>query len=231
VTLEKLMIDYGSGETRASLKALFNPDQLVFKRSANWGASDAARAEGMSVLKFQGNRQTTLALDLFFDTYDTPDAESLWWPGSLLPFTPEGRNAPSNVLTQTHALERLTRPDRELHEPPTCMLRWGRTSLFCGVLAEATTTVTLFLPDGTPVRATVRCSFTAREVAMSPAKELHSADVAKKYTVKPGDTLMLIAASMYTDARRWRPIASANALDDPLRLTPGQVLLIPKLRG
>lgn len=231
MTLEKLTIGYDLGGESASLEALFNPDKLVFQRAADWGRDEVARAEGLSVLKFMGGQQTTLALDLFFDTYDASDAGSVFWPGSLVPLVSEGRNAPSNVLDETRALEQLTRPDRETHQPPTCTLRWGRNTLLVGVLTAADTTVTLFLSDGTPVRATVGCRFTARETCLSPATELNSADVAKKYTVKPGDTLTLIASTMYMDARRWRPIARANALDDPLRLTPGQVLLIPKLRN
>lgn len=233
MTLAKLTIEYDAwGGERGSLKALFNPGKLVFRHAAKWEQSKAALNSNLvlSILKFRGCQPTTLALDLFFDTYDASDAASLRGPGSLVPFVSAGRNAPSNVLDQTHALEQLTRPAKETHQPPTCTLRWGQNTLFYGVLDSANTTVTLFLPDGTPVRATVNCSFTARELFIT-AEELHSADVAKKYTVKPGDTLMLIAAAMYMDSRRWRPIARANALDDPLRLKPGQVLLIPKLRG
>ncbi|MEZ0471126.1 LysM peptidoglycan-binding domain-containing protein [Luteimonas salinilitoris] len=228
MTLEKLTIDYESDGRRESLEALFNPGRLVFRRGADWETVDAARADGLRALKFKGRQSPTLALDLFFDTYDAPDTGSMSWARSLKPFASVMRNAPSNVLDRTRAIDRLTAVDRERHEPPTCILRWGRNVLFCGVLTGADTTVTLFLPDGTPVRATVSCRFTAREVRQ---RELHSADVAKKYTVQPGDTLSLIASTVYMDPRRWRPIARANALDDPLRLTPGQILLIPKLRS
>ncbi|MFC6631819.1 LysM peptidoglycan-binding domain-containing protein [Microbulbifer taiwanensis] len=230
MTLEKLTVEYESDGRHEQSEALFNPDKLVFRHAAGWRNAGAARADGLSLLEFTGCQPATLALDLFFDTYDAPDEVSVRWPNSLLPFSRKGRNAPHSVLDRTRAIERLTRPDRETHQPPDCRLRWGRNVLFRGVLTEARTTVTLFLPDGTPVRATVGCSFTARESNLSPANELHSADVAKKYTVQPGDTLMLVASTMYMDARCWRPIARANGLDDPLRLAPGQILLIPKLR-
>lgn len=231
VKLEKLTIEHVRDGVPVSLKALFNPARLVFRRKARWERDEAAQVGWISALKFRGSPPASLALDLFFDTYDAPDPASAPWARALVPFASVTRNAPHDVLDQTWAIERLTRPDRETHEPPTCTLRWGRGTLFCGVLAEADTTVTLFLPDGTPVRASVSCRFVAREALSRPADELHSADVAKKYTVQPGDTLMLIAEAMYADARRWRPIADANALGDPLRLTPGQVLLVPKLRN
>jgi hypothetical protein len=33
----------------------------------------------------------------------------------------------------------------------------------------------------------------------------------------------------YDDPRRWRPLAVANALDDPRSIEPGQSLLVPSL--
>jgi len=49
--------------------------------------------------------------------------------------------------------------------------------------------------------------------------------------VRRGDTLNSIAARHYNDPCLWRPIATANGIHNPRRLTPGQVLRIPKLRG
>ncbi len=51
----------------------------------------------------------------------------------------------------------------------------------------------------------------------------------RSYTVQPGDTLSLIARQMYGQAHLWRVIFEANreALTDPSRVHPGQVLKIP----
>jgi nucleoid-associated protein YgaU len=62
------------------------------------------------------------------------------------------------------------------------------------------------------------------------ASELNSADVAKKYLVRPGDTLMAIAAAQYGDGGLWRLIADENGIEDPRRLDPGRTLSIPKAR-
>jgi nucleoid-associated protein YgaU len=51
----------------------------------------------------------------------------------------------------------------------------------------------------------------------------------KTYTVKRGDTLSSIAAAEYGDPARWRPIATANRITDPLSLRPGLVLALPAL--
>jgi nucleoid-associated protein YgaU len=45
--------------------------------------------------------------------------------------------------------------------------------------------------------------------------------------VRSGDTLTGLAATFLGDAGRWRDIARANNLDDPLDLSPGTPLLIP----
>ena len=54
-----------------------------------------------------------------------------------------------------------------------------------------------------------------------------SADVAKVWTVKRGQTLASIATQEYGDPRMWRPIADANGIDDPMRLHPGTLLVLP----
>ena len=90
----------------------------------------------------------------------------------------------------------------------------------------------LFLEDGTPVRATVSCSFLESVPAgRVRARELHSADVTKTRQVRRGDTLQSLAAEEYNDPRLWRAIATANSIVNPRHLPPGTVLTIPKLQS
>ena len=106
----------------------------------------------------------------------------------------------------------------------------GKTTLFIGVLASVNQHITLFMDDGTPVRATMDCTFREFDSDSDTVRdELNSPDVDKRYVVRPGDTLTRIAAELYSDQSLWRVIADANGIDNPRRLTPGQVLLIPKL--
>jgi nucleoid-associated protein YgaU len=46
--------------------------------------------------------------------------------------------------------------------------------------------------------------------------------------VRDGDTLQSIAFAHYRDPTRWRRIAEANAIDDPMRLRRGASLTIPR---
>jgi nucleoid-associated protein YgaU len=58
---------------------------------------------------------------------------------------------------------------------------------------------------------------------------LQSANYTKQHVVHPGDTLAGIAAEHYDDPGKWRPIADANNIDNPLALEPGRVLTIPAI--
>ena len=44
-----------------------------------------------------------------------------------------------------------------------------------------------------------------------------------------GDSLQAIAYESYRDATKWRAIAEANGIDDPLHLKRGSVLSIPRI--
>ena len=57
-----------------------------------------------------------------------------------------------------------------------------------------------------------------------------SAEPAKTYTVKKGDSLSKIAKSVYGDAQQWRKIHEANRdiIDNPDLIYPGQVLKLPQ---
>jgi nucleoid-associated protein YgaU len=44
-----------------------------------------------------------------------------------------------------------------------------------------------------------------------------------------GDTLQSVAFKAYGDPALWREIARANDIDDPMRVRPGQRLLVPSL--
>jgi len=51
------------------------------------------------------------------------------------------------------------------------------------------------------------------------------------HRVQPGDTLDRISARYYGDSTRWRLLANANGLEDPLAVRPGALLTIPRLEG
>jgi nucleoid-associated protein YgaU len=225
------------------ITALFNPNLLRYENQVEWrvnGTIAQSLAAGYQRMEFQGTPPTTLTLDLFFDTYQgdmQPGASGLVnsLKSSLVPDNPfaSPKANPASVTSYTHAVSELARVNNELHRPPICQLFWGTQLLIQGVLSRLNQDFTFFMPDGTPVRATLGCTFTQYRdrQAEGAHKELHSADVEKKHVVRRGDTLSAIAALHFNDATRWRAIADENGIDNPRALRPGQVLVIPKLEA
>jgi hypothetical protein len=197
------------------ITVLFNPNQYQVSES-NQFAEVAIPGVGAPPLQFVRGTARTLSMQLFFDTYDPMDPDKVK-PGS-------------DVREYTGEIIKLLEVDSDLHSPPICRFSWASFA-FVGVLEKADQRFTLFLPDGTPVRATVDVTFKelGQQQEKQAAGKLRSADFAKRYAVRRGDTLSNIAAEEYGDPGLWRPIAEENGLDSPLDIEPGQVLVIPAL--
>ena len=190
------------------IEALFNPKEYTLSKSVPWNphATSGLDAPEMQFTTGQGE---TLQVELFFDTY-------------------EGR---TNVKKHTEALHKLALIDTDLHRPPLCLVTWGELK-FQGVVESISHRFTMFLEDGTPVRATVSLTMREARSAMQQSQEnrgLQSPDHAKLHAIRRGETLQTIAAKEYDDPGEWRRIANANGIDDPFRLEPGLRLIIPPI--
>ena len=230
--LQKLTIFYEQDGllARKSIPALFNPGEISLAKSAKWEQQHPVGQGTTSVeQEFRSVEAERFSIELFFDTYESRSsavtavgvaASSL--PGGLSP----GGTA-TDVRYYTAQIAALLEVDENMHRPPICNLRWGVFDIFDGVLISLNQRFTLFLDDGTPVRATLTCEF----VQVDPqATELHSSDVVKTRQVRRYDTLQSLAAGEYGDPALWRPIALANGIINPRDLVPGTILTIPKLR-
>jgi nucleoid-associated protein YgaU len=194
-------------EHGSTFNVLFNPTQYTIEKSNSLAEAGIPGLEAPILQYVHGNTRT-LNMDLFFDTYEER----------------------TDVRDHTSKVYDLLLVDAETHAPPICKIVWGCFS-FRGVLDHVSGRYTLFLPDGTPVRATLSVSFKEYiEVEVLVRQNpTHSADHQKTRVVQAGDKLTDIAFREYGDARKWRPIADANRLDNPLQLKPGHVLIIPAL--
>lgn len=186
---------------------LFNPTQYSLDRG-NRLAEIGVPGLGSPVLQFVHGTSSTLSMQLFFDTY-------------------EDRR---DVRLHTDRVYGLLRIDPDTHAPPVCTFSWGTFTFRC-VLERVGGRFTLFLADGTPVRATLDVVFKEwRDVAVQVRENpTRSADHRTTWTVRRGDSLSAIAAAQYGDPAAWRAIAEANGIDNPRTLKPGQVLTLPPL--
>jgi nucleoid-associated protein YgaU len=114
--------------------------------------------------------------------------------------------------------------------PPKVRFTWGKAWIFEAVITSLQVKFTLFLSDGTPVRATANVTFqqvqdTENLPSQNPTSGAPGGE--RLWTVSEGDTLGWIAHQEYGDTGRWRLIADANHLSSVRRLVPGTVLVVP----
>jgi nucleoid-associated protein YgaU len=237
--LQKLTIfpEQSPLQERDPIEALFNPDEIVLTKSAVWEQQRVVGQGGVPSAavdqEFRSVEAETFSIELFFDTYESRSTglTGASLASSFLPASLVSGGQATDVREHTDQIAALVDVDTELHRPPVCQLRWGVFDIFTGVLISLHQRFTLFLNDGTPVRATLTCDFTeVGTQGQARATELHSADVAKTRQVRRYDTLQSLAAEEYGDPARWRPIATANGIVNPRHLQPGTVLTIPKLQ-
>jgi hypothetical protein len=194
------------------IPVLFNPAEYTLEKMNSYGAEYTHRS-GAPILQFTNGESEMLTMQLFFDTY-----------------TDQGG---IDVRIYTDKVRNLLKIDPRLNPPapPICLFQWGRFT-FKAVLVRVSQKFTMFLSDGTPVRATLDVSFreykTQAEQALDPPPE--SPSPTKQWLVKAGESLSAIAAQVYNNPTLWRGIALANKISNPRTLIPGSSLDIPRLR-
>lgn len=209
-----MIINLDSGER---ITCLFNPNAYTYSKENEW-VHGAGAGQNMPRLEFSHGRPATLQMQLFFDTYAKGEdvraahTEAIW-----------------NLMLVDPALKD---PKTQKSRPPRVRFQWGQAWTFDAVITSITQRFTMFLGNGTPVRATLDVSFQqAKDPADLPAQNPTSGGDGgeRAWTVSSGDTLAWIAFKTYGDATKWRPIAEANSLSNVRRLAPGTVLVIPNV--
>jgi nucleoid-associated protein YgaU len=192
-----------------SVPVLFNPTEYSLDISNSF---QETAPPGLSnpILQFVNGQAQTLTMDLYFDTYT------------------DGGSA--DVSRQTGRFAAMLKIDGALHAPPRVEFRWGVLA-FKAVVEKLSQKFTMFLSNGTPVRATLNVSFkqykTLTEQLADPRR--NSADKTKRRELSRASSLWLVANQEYGDPRYWRLIARANGIGDPRRVAPGTALVVPPL--
>jgi len=204
-------------DTKDKITCLFNPTEYTIAKNNSWTPKQVV-GKNVPKLDFTGGGSRTLSLELFFDVYEKDGADvrthidKLW---ELMMIDQKSKNAST-----------------ERSRPPLCLFQWGGTWHFKAAMTSLSVRYVLFRQDGTPARAIANVTLQeATDEDNQPGTNPTSyADPGKRRReVRPSDTLALIAFEEYGDSALWRPIAEANAIDDPLSLRPGQLLAIPSL--
>jgi hypothetical protein len=114
--------------------------------------------------------------------------------------------------------------------PPFVTFKWGSIESPKTVGSSLRIQFVMFRPNGEPSRALVDLELTQAEQAQ-PGQNPTTRAIAglKVHTVTDGDSLPSLAHGYYGEPTRWRVIAEANGIDDPLRLVSGRELTIPRI--
>lgn len=191
-------------DTSERIQVMYNPEELRLEQGNNFAEVGIPGLDAPPVQYVRGKART-LAMDLFFDTYE----------------------AGGDVRAHTGQIVRLLDKLPLTKAPPVVLYSMGQFNFRC-VLVDASQRFTMFRRDGTPVRATisvrfqefVRVEFEIERGLFVGPPTLHN--------VVRSETASAIAAAALGDPARWREIADANGLDDPLNIPPGATLKVPQ---
>lgn len=190
----------------------FNPEslkltyanQIVEPPGGNQAGGNAGR-------QFVGAGTTKLALQLWFDA------------------TAMEQNAVDDVRRLTQKVVFFMTPqgdDPKMLLPPFVRFSWG-SFIFDGLVEALEEAIEFFSPDGHPLRASITLTLSQQKILK---KDFAGTGAAAG---RPGQNPMararagssvqaLLAAAIGNG--NWQSVASANGIEDPLRLAPGQLL-------
>ncbi|GAB1691442.1 CIS tube protein [Krasilnikovia sp. M28-CT-15] len=205
-------------EKNDQIDFLFNPAELTITKANTWNAAEN-KGGNAPELRFQAGQSGTLALSITLDT------------------TATGKD----VTEHTNKLLDLLKVDpslpgsdkqRNKARPPWVEFHWGKLHSFKAIVERLQLKFTYFASDGMPLRAKADLSLKQYKDEGKPLLQNPTSHTPTLHTVHRlgyGETLDRVAARHYADATRWRLIAAANGVVDPIGLDPGTLLVIPEL--
>ncbi len=216
----KARLQIEGGET---IEALFNPTELTISKGNAW-TFDPIKGTSFPKGKFGGGKPREIQVSLLLD-----------------------RSLPNEGLSVKEISDKLFKMmdvpaggggGGAKSVPPLVTFQWGEMMPFKAACTSLTVAFQLFQPNGTPIRADVKLALTQAEAATSassnsPATPTNPTTRSEGglgvHVVRDGDTLQSIAYKAYDDPGRWRTIAEANGVDNPLHLRRGTPLNLPRI--
>ncbi|MGH2645193.1 MAG: CIS tube protein [Chitinophagaceae bacterium] len=118
-----------------------------------------------------------------------------------------------------------------IHEPNYLKLTWGG-ELYIGVCKKLSIRYTLFRPDGTALRASIKMTVLETVGFRTKFKEAErsSPDLTHIRTVKAGDNLPLMTYRIYGDSSYYMEVAKANGFNSFLAIKPGDQIYFPPIK-
>ena len=187
-------------DTGVILTAQFNPKELQLDKEVPW-TEHKGRIDNPN-LEYTCASAAGLSVELLFDTYESRT------------------NVNDAGVALLRSFAEVADDDRR---PPMCLFLWGKHVSFMGVIVSLQMKYTMFLPDGTPVRAT--CTIRLKE-----ADAFGTRDTIREVFSLEKERSAVASSRMAADgdrrradrfARNHRAVLDANDSDDGA-LVPGR---------
>jgi hypothetical protein len=224
----KLEMAYLEIEGGTKLYCWFNPKEYSITKTSTFNAK-ATAGKDFPQVQYGGGQPATLSVDLLFDAFK--------------PQIPAG-----NVVGIAAELMKLMQIKEgtgggKRGRPPHVQFIWGDSWTFLSFVESLTIQYLRFAPSGAPTRMMGKLKLKQAEKETLPTSAAGGSNPRGQnpttvglaglasHVVRDGDTLQSIAFTHYRDPTRWRKIAEANDINDPMRLRRGQPLSIPLDEG
>ena len=202
--------------TKEQIPIQFNPAEHSLIEGVDYTQVQRKKNDS-PVLNFTGGKSPSLKMTLYFDTYHIKSS-------SLDIFTEE-----KDVSQQVEKLHKLRFIEGSAHRPPLVAFVWGSLK-FIGLIKSITSTYTMFAKSGKPLRAKVDLLFIGvPNEDGSRLSPFQSPDRTKIRVLSEDESLWNMAHKEYGDVGKWRCIAEANEIMDPLNIPVGTVLKVPAI--
>jgi hypothetical protein len=194
----------------------FNPDGWSSSAEAKWKTSSQPATNG-SQPQYQGMEPSKLDVKILLDAFSVP------------PVPPQATIAELHLFLAPSAISKAM----GIASAPIVMFGWGPNIIMeQAIVTKVAVSYHRFLM-GVPVRAEATVSLqTVPPPSPLPPTNPTSGGLATRRTHRTveGDTLASVAYQEYRDPNKWRALAEANGIDDPMRVKPGTELIIPDRR-
>ncbi|MBB5166968.1 peptidase M23 [Mycobacterium sp. AZCC_0083] len=202
-----------TGSSLGKITFQFNPKEVTISKSAKWERQPAKGAKKSGPPEYKGADPCKMTVEMFFDAALKADLSVVDAVEKLFSCcVPLAKTVPKSPM------------------PPMVVFKWGGVSSFPAVVTQVNAKYTRFASNGIPIRAV--CTVNLEEMPSEAAKQNPTSGVLavdRAHTMIAGDTLALVAYREYGDSKLWRPLATYNSIDDPMRIANGAQVLLPNV--
>jgi nucleoid-associated protein YgaU len=193
----------------------FNPDELRLSYASNYCVTPQPADIWGGTPQFQGPQPASIPVKIKLHTYSVP---------------------PSPPKPAIDILKQAMLPTEESKaqgdpKPPFVTFGWGENIIFAKAYIESMNVTYKQFFMGLGISAEVDVTLTEAPMPL-PGTNPTSGGLASRrsHLMVEGDSLASVAHREYGSPARWRALAVANGIDDPMRVRPGTVLIVPDQR-